>query len=538
MYCASLLSQGASMTQTACTISKLSLEFPSKTLFKNLKFNLNQQLSACIGRNGLGKSCILKILHAQNLKDLPYEGEISWNVPHAYLSQFSRLEADTIASALGVEDLYSAFQRIEIGNASFEDFELTENQWHRPALWQQQLKQTSLPTDLNFPVAQLSEGQKTKLALCALFLKTDHYLLLDEPSNHLDAFSRFWLIDRLKNHPAGAFVVSHDRGLLQHVEHIYTLNEFGLSHVTGNYEDYVQQNDLQNKALQRNALQQQRELKQLKLQQHETQMKAQKREQQGRVLRKSSTQAKVLLDFKKEQAGQSLASVQTQQQKQLEEKRSQLIQSQQQLEHVKEQQFVFQHHAEKTGEILRVKHFHRKTSQHQPFDLALQAGEKIHLKGKNGIGKSTFLKYLSQTTSQSSHETFLSVHTLYLDQNLSNLSPELSVLDNLAKFNPEVSSMEWRNQLGKLRIRGQKAELPFHCLSGGERLKVTLLGLNYLTPNIELLLLDEPENHLDIESRMLLAQAIQHYTGAVILVSHDAYFVESCGIQNSVQLVE
>ncbi|MEN8991551.1 ATP-binding cassette domain-containing protein [Avibacterium paragallinarum] len=267
-------------------------------------------------------------------------------------------------------------------------------------------------------------------------------------------------------------------------------------------------------------------------------MKAQKREQQGRVLRKSSTQAKVLLDFKKEQAGQSLASVQTQQQKQLEEKRSQLIQSQQQLEHVKKQQFVFQHHAEKTGEILRVKHFHRKTSQHQPFDLALQAGEKIHLKGKNGIGKSTFLTYLSQTTSQSSHETFLSVHTLYLDQNLSNLSPELSVMDNLAKFNPEVSSTEWRNQLGQLRIRGQKAELPFHCLSGGERLKVTLLGLNYLTPNIELLLLDEPENHLDIESRMLLAQAIQHYTGAVILVSHDAYFVESCGIQSSVQFVE
>lgn len=125
------------MTQTACIISKLSLEFPSKKLFKNLKFNLNQQqLSACIGRNGLGKSCILKILHEQNMKDLPYEGEISWNVPHAYLSQFSRLEADTIASALGVEDLCSAFQRIEIGSASFEDFELTENQWHHPALWQ------------------------------------------------------------------------------------------------------------------------------------------------------------------------------------------------------------------------------------------------------------------------------------------------------------------------------------------------------------------------------------------------------------------
>ncbi|MFX9397311.1 AAA family ATPase, partial [Acinetobacter baumannii] len=98
------------------------------------------------------------------------------------------------------------------------------------------LRSAHLPTDLNFPVKQLSEGQKTKLALAALFLKTDHYLLLDEPSNHLDQDARQWLIHHLKKHPAGALIISHDLTLLNEVDHIYHLNEHGLQHTTGNYE--------------------------------------------------------------------------------------------------------------------------------------------------------------------------------------------------------------------------------------------------------------------------------------------------------------
>lgn len=243
------------MTQSACIVSKLSLEFSSKTLFKNLQLNLaKQQLSACIGRNGLGKSLILQILHFQSVHDIPYEGEVSWQMPHAYLSQFSRLRADTIANALGVDPLYQAFQRIESGIGRFEDFEMTEHQWHLPLLWQQQLLKANLPTQLDYPISCLSEGQKTKLALCALFVKTDHYLLLDEPSNHLDYASRLWLIDCLKAHSSGALIVTHDRALLQHAAHIYALNEHGMSSFCGNYIDYTQQLNLQNSALERHVL--------------------------------------------------------------------------------------------------------------------------------------------------------------------------------------------------------------------------------------------------------------------------------------------
>ncbi len=104
-------------------------------------------------------------------------------------------------------------------------------------------------------------------------------------------------------------------------------------------------------------------------------------------------------------------------------------------------------------------------------------------------------------------------------------------------MNNELSELEWRNLLGQLRIRGDKGTQLLSQLSGGEKLKVALLALSQLNPAPELLLLDEPENHLDIESRELLANAIQSYEGAVLLVSHDQLFVESSGIHESFSLI-
>lgn len=111
---------------------------------------------------------------------------------------------------------------------------MVENHWDAPQQWQQILSNANLPTNLKFPIQQLSEGQKTKLALCRLFLKQDHYLLLDEPSNHLDTESRQWLIQSIYAHKAGVCVISHDQRLLNEVEYIYALSELGLQQITGN----------------------------------------------------------------------------------------------------------------------------------------------------------------------------------------------------------------------------------------------------------------------------------------------------------------
>lgn len=528
------------MTQQACVISQLTLEFSSKVMFKQLNFSLeSNQVSALIGRNGQGKSLLMQMLN-QTLKSdsILTSGQISWHIKYAYLPQLHRLTGLTIAEALDILDIYQAFKRVEQGVASFNDYDLLEGKWDLPTLWNTLLESAHLPTDLDFPIKNLSEGQKTKLALSCLFLKTEHYLLFDEPSNHLDQESRKWLIDHLKRHPAGALIISHDRTLLNEVNHIYHLNEHGLHHTTGNYEQFYAQYQTNIAALEQSVQQNQREVKHMKQKQHEVLMKAQKRERAGNKLRESNSQAKILLDFKKEQAGQSIAAIQSQHQRQISNSQNELKDKKLRLETVKSQQFVFPTFQKKSGEILRVKGLKLKYGTQQPIDLAVHAAEKIHITGQNGIGKSTLLKAINAQKNQSNKSIQLFVECFYLDQNFSFLCDGMTVIENLTHMNSELSELEWRNLLGQLRIRGDKGIQLLSQLSGGEKLKVALLALSQIKPTPELLLLDEPENHLDIESRELLAHAIQSYEGAVLLISHDPLFVENCGISESFSLAE
>jgi ATPase subunit of ABC transporter with duplicated ATPase domains len=528
------------MTQQACVISQLSLEFPSKVMFQQLNFSLeSHQVSALIGRNGQGKSLLMQMLN-QTLKSdsILTSGQISWHVKHAYLPQLHRLAAQTIAEALDILDVYHVFKRVEQGVANFDDYDFLEDKWDLPTLWNNLLESAGLPTDLDFPVKNLSEGQKTKLALSCLFLKSDHYLLLDEPSNHLDQESRKWLIDHLKKHPAGALIISHDRNLLNEVDHIYHLNEHGLHHTTGNYEKFYGQYQTHVAALEQSVQQGQRDVKHMKQKQHEVLMKAQKRERAGNKLRESNSQAKILLDFKKEQAGQSIAAIQSQHQRQISNSENDLTDKKMRLETVKPQQFIFPTFHKKSGEILRIKKLKLKYGTQKPIDLAVQAAEKIHITGQNGIGKSTLLKAIQAQNKQPCDNIHLSVECFYLDQNFSFLCDEMTVIENLTHMNSELSELEWRNLLGQLRIRGDKGTQPLSQLSGGEKLKVALLALSQIHPTPELLLLDEPENHLDIESRELLATAIQSYEGAVLLISHDQTFVESCAIHEPFSLTD
>ncbi|MGP4771942.1 ATP-binding cassette domain-containing protein [Acinetobacter sp. PFS20] len=528
------------MTQQACVISQLSLEFPSKVMFQQLNFNLEpHQVSALIGRNGQGKSLLMQMLNQTLKSDLVLtSGQISWHVKHAYLPQLHRLTALTIAEALDILDIYHAYKRVEQGVANFDDYDLLDGKWDLPTLWNNLLESTGLPTDLDFPVKNLSEGQKTKLALSCLFLKSDHYLLLDEPSNHLDQQSRKWLIDHLRKHPAGALIISHDRSLLNEVDHIYHLNEHGLHHTAGNYEKFYGQYQIHVAALEQSVQQGQRDVKHMKQKQHEVLMKAQKRERAGNKLRESNSQAKILLDFKKEQAGQSIAAIQSQHQRQISNSQNDLTDKKMRLETVKPQQFVFPTFHKKSGEILRIKKLKLKYGTQKPIDLAVQAAEKIHVTGQNGIGKSTLLKAIQAQNKQPCDSIHLFVECFYLDQNFSFLCDEMTVIENLTHLNSELSELEWRNLLGQLRIRGDKGTQLLSQLSGGEKLKVALLALSQIHPTPELLLLDEPENHLDIESRELLATAIQSYEGAVLLISHDQTFVESCAIHESFSLAD
>ncbi|SUU32902.1 ATPase component of ABC transporter with duplicated ATPase domains [Acinetobacter baumannii] len=161
------------MTQQVCVISQLTLEFPSKVMFKELNFSLeHHQVSALIGRNGQGKSLLMQLLHKISpTTEMHISGQINWQTKHAYLSQLTRLQSDTIAEALEVNHLYNAFQRVEQGEAEYDDYDLLEGHWDLPNIWEALLRSAQLPTDLDFPVKQLSEGQKNQVSLIRIIFK-------------------------------------------------------------------------------------------------------------------------------------------------------------------------------------------------------------------------------------------------------------------------------------------------------------------------------------------------------------------------------
>ena len=522
---------------TACNVQQLSISFGAELLWENINFQLTYaHSSGLIGRNGLGKSVLMQVLAQQHSHEWNVQGQINWQCPHLYLPQVQRLNVVTIAQALGVSTLYQAFQRIEQGLADEADFELLADKWALPALWQQQLEEWALPVDLDAHVENLSMGQQTKLALCRLFLQPDAYLLLDEPSNHLDQASRQKLIQAINAHAAGCLIISHDREILEHVTSVHELSEHGLKMYGGSYSFYAEQSQLEKDALVQKVTKQTQEIKQKQKRQVLELQKSQKRQQTGKKLRVSNSQAPILLDMKKERAGQSLGRLSNQQQRQIEADEQNLKQNQQQLETVTPQKFEFELASVKTGEIIRLKNIKLAYGNQRAIDLYISSGSKMHLQGANGSGKSTLLKTIHGDLMPLSGEMTSTGKSIYLDQNFSFLNLEQDAVFNLQMLNSSINATEWRTLLGQLRLRRDKGIMPLKYLSGGERLKIALLGLSKYSESIDLLLLDEPENHLDMDSRKLLAEAIANFNGAVILVSHDAYFAKDCGVNDIINL--
>ncbi|BDF95294.1 ATP-binding cassette domain-containing protein [Pseudoalteromonas sp. KAN5] len=506
--------------------------------FKQLNFAVSEKLTAIIGANGTGKSLLAQILAKQlaaTTGNVEFNGSVLLVSQQQLTAQHLEETSGSIAHQLGIAQKLAALARIEQGSCLETDFNLVNDDWLCAQYYQQQLLTLAIDAPLTQRVGSLSGGQQRRLTLyCALQAAPD-LLILDEPTNHLDHAAKQWLIAQLHAFQGHIIVVSHDRELLNQCNAIIELNNQGATYETGNYQHYSEQKALQQNALAKRINHLEKEQKKQQLQMQQNREKAQQRAAQGNKNRSTASQPKVMLDFKKNSAQASKGA-------------SERLASAKLDSLAKKQQTLKQHLPDNIERKLK---FSQPSSNKRllfidklclpygcsknPVTLQINSGDKLRIAGPNGSGKSTLLRMISESTKSClSAAIQLNSKVLYIDQHCSFLT----ATDNLEKaleLHCELKPQTIRHLLANIGFKGDDIYRQIHQLSGGEKMQLAMLIAAQNAANY-LLLLDEPDNHLDLANKQHLAQNLANFTGSFILVSHDEAFVQQSSLTAQITL--
>lgn len=507
-------------------------------LFGDLNFALGPRCYGLVGRNGVGKSLLAQILAGRK------EPTSGWIERHAAVGFLTQDAADivqgNIADALGVTDRLTALARVEAGTAEESDYEKIGDHWTLREDLQTALQGLELTPDLMAPTAHLSGGERTRLALLRLELSCPDFLILDEPTNHLDRAGRRWLIERMSRWKGGALIVTHDRELLAEVDRILELTALGLANYGGSYSLYRARKDAELGAAQQSLESAQAAQARERRDAQARKERQARRDAYGRKQRGTGSQDKMVLDAAKgrAEASRSRLSGLGENRKDLAE--DAVVEAQSRVEQV-DPLTVFTPRAEAASGVLfacrgLVMPYGGKALCSGLW-FQISAGERVALTGANGSGKTTLLRLIQGVIEPEGGEMHRrSCRQVLLDQHLSFLDHGRSALENLQQLAPGLAQTQARTRLAQLRMRREQALRPVGKLSGGERLKVALAGLFGGVSAPALLLLDEPDNHLDFESLSALEQALRNYDGTLVAVSHSDSFLEAIGIERRIDL--
>ncbi|HHX8270732.1 TPA: ATP-binding cassette domain-containing protein [Vibrio diabolicus] len=506
-----------------------------ETLFQSISCSMTKRRVGLVGRNGIGKSLLASILAGETQ---PASGVVtSPSSFMMYRQQPSDLLSDqqSIAQFLGTDSVLHALKQIEQGDVSEHWFELVGEQWDIEQKLKQQLAAMGLPQDPDFSCARLSGGQLARLQLWQLFENETELLILDEPSNHLDTEAKQWLIESMRHFGGAILLISHDRELLRAMEEIWELSGLGLQVFGGNYDVYAEQKRTELQAVERQLAQVDKHKKRLAEQAQKNREKADQRAAQGNKLRKDGSQPKILLDGKKDSATASASNRNKNEQLRQAHLQAKERVLQSRHEQLKAQKFYLADNPNRSRKVLSIQEGILPFGDSTPITLQIFANDKVHLKGKNGCGKSTLLKTLLGELSLLSGELQVNTPLYYLDQHFGAVNPNLSLLENVMETCQEMTESEARTLLAGIGFR-RDAVFRLGCvLSGGEKMKLAMLIVSHQHSQ-PLLLLDEPDNHLDLESKIMLSQALNTYKGGFVLISHDQDFASESGVLRQIEL--
>ncbi|KKD00480.1 ATP-binding cassette domain-containing protein [Photobacterium halotolerans] len=499
-------------------------------LFSDLSLTLDREITALVGRNGCGKSVLAALLSGARQPD---EGRV---ISHAHIACLPQLTEQndlsalgTVAQALGVDACLQALQRIAAGSCDPVDFEAVGEQWDLPDSLSRQLAALGLPPDPGQSCASLSGGELTRLRLWLCFRSDAELLILDEPSNHLDRYGRAWLSQQITRFQGGILLISHDPSLLKNADRIVELSHTGLTCYGTDFVQYRQQKSHESRLLTAQLSKAKQQISAINRQHQRNEEKAQRRAAAGKRDRHAGSQSTLLLDYQKNAAESAASSRKQQQNQQLEQAQQQLKSLQDKMDSNKPLRFSTRSAAKRSARLLTISELGLLRGQLPAISRTIRYGDKIHLRGSNGIGKSTLLKTLLGELPASSGEVHRHGPLCYLDQHFSLFDLQATLMDNLTRLCPALSVAELRTLAACIGFRRDRVGQPMSTLSGGERMRLAMLVVSHQQQE-GVLLLDEPDNHLDLEGKAMMAQALSEHQGSFILISHDPDFVDACGV--------
>lgn len=501
------------------SVNSLKKSFADELLFDSVSFSVDEgDKIGFVGANGVGKSTLIKILMGELEAD---SGDVFKNrfTKIGYLEQYAcadsqrtifdelmeefseqrELEDTLMEINLDLEggrkgDLDLIEKQIKLNERFAEIGGLTYKNRIRSAL----IGLGFSEEEFKKKVSSLSGGQKTRVALAKILLSDCNLLFLDEPTNHLDTDSILYLEDFIKTSRAAFIIISHDRYFLDRVTgRTFSLEDKRFHSMNLPYSGFQAQRDIEKLTEKRNYDNTMREIERL-----ESVIEQQRRWNREKNIKTAESKQKVV-----DKLRETLAKPESEEKRML---------------------FNFGGMSGGGDNILICENVAKSFGEKKVFrnfNMHIRRGERVFLLGSNGCGKTTLLKIAQEKLSPDFGEITIgaNVHIGYYDQIQEGLSPEKRIIDEVWDEFPTMTETEIRNALAAFLFRGEEVERVINKLSGGERARVELTKLALRKVNF--LILDEPTNHLDIASREALEAALSGFSGTILAVSHDRYFI-------------
>lgn len=506
-------------------ISNGAVAFGDDVILHSIDFEIrNTEKIAIVGRNGCGKTTLLKLISGEvemekldsdesafiakaGNPEIGYLKQIAFDDPDVTLEQevrkcFVKMDerkAELARAAAELENDYSD-EKVARYTAMEEAFK-DDGGYYYEKEYEVMIRKFGFSDDeRKKPIRDFSGGQQTKIAFIKLLLSKPDILLLDEPTNHLDVTTIEWLEGYLKSYPKAVVVVSHDRMFLDNVVDVVYEIEYGTARrYPGNYTNFIARKKENYDKQMKDHIAQQKEIERL----------------QRMVTRFKGKPTKTAMAQSKQKAIDRMV----------------IIEAPDKYDN-KTFHANFQPEKETGNDVLYTSEL--AIGYDHPLSvvsLDLKRGEKLGILGGNGLGKSTFLKTIvGKIPALSGEYRFgTNVQIGYFDQQMAMYTSNKTVLDDFWDEYPNLTETEARNALGAFLFSGEDVFKNVNMLSGGEKVRLALCKILKTRPNV--LVLDEPTNHMDIVGKETLESMLKDYKGTLIFVSHDRYFVKKVATQ-------